>query len=307
MEDLVEKLGKLATEKRNPDSKDIDLLDTKGVLTLINNEDSKVAAIVRSKLDEITALTDLYVETIKNGGHVYYAGCGTSGRLAFVDAAEVSVTYGTDPSVVVAMMGGGLPAIKTPVEGLEDHDEIGRQDCIENNIQPQDLIIGVAASGRTPYVVGALKYGKEIGCKTGSISCVENAYLSTLADRAVELPTGPEVVLGSTRMKAGLATKMALNMISSAAMIRLGHTFSNFLIDGIETTEKGHARVIRQIMEITGCDKERAVSAYQKTNRNFKVATLMVFANCDQQKASELLAEHENSLKKTLIALNIKY
>jgi len=307
MNELFNKLGQLGTEKRNQDSKNIDLLETKDVLTLINNEDKKVASIIESKLDEITGLTDLFVETIKNGGNVYYAGCGTSGRMAMVDAAEVSVTYGTSPSQLVAMMGGGLPAMKTPVEGLEDRPEEAEKDCIANGITNKDLIIGIAASGRTPYPIGAIMYGKKIGCKTGAISCVENAEMSALVDKAVEIPTGAEVVLGSTRMKAGLATKIVLNMMSSAAMIRLGHTFSNYLIDGVETTEKGHHRVIRQMMEITGCSQEVAETTYKKSNRSFKLATLMVFANVNAQEGKKLLSEHENSLKKTLIALNIKY
>lgn len=310
MENLVTKLANLGTEQRNLNTKDIDILPTRDVLEIINKEDTTVPALIATKMDQIVALTDAYVETIKNGGRIFQVGCGTSGRLALVDAAELPCTYGIPYGLVVGIMGGGLDAVVRPAEGLEDHAELGEEDIKKYNLTSKDMVIGVAASGRTPYVIGAMKYGQSIGCKTGSISSAEKSEFSEFSDYPVDIPTGPEVVLGSTRMKGGTVTKLVLNMVSSTAMIRLGHVFSNYLIDGYDTNEKGWARSVRQIMEMTGCSEQEAHDAYYEvrgTEADFKVAVTMCFTKLSAEESRAALARHDGNIKLVLKEMNINY
>ncbi|MDO4940732.1 MAG: N-acetylmuramic acid 6-phosphate etherase [Erysipelotrichaceae bacterium] len=310
MENLVTKLANLGTEQRNQNTKDIDILPTRDVLEIINKEDATVASNIASKMDDIVKLTDAYVDTIKNGGRIFQVGCGTSGRLALVDAAELPCTYGIPYGQVIGVMGGGLEAVVRPAEGLEDHAELGEEDVKKLGINSKDMVIGVAASGRTPYVIGAMKYAQSLGCKVGSISSAAKSEFSEFADYPVDIPTGPEIVLGSTRMKGGTTTKLVLNMVSSTAMIKLGHVFSNYLIDGYDTNEKGWARSVRQIMEMTGCSEQEAHDAYYEvrgTEHDFKVACTMCFTKLSADKAREALAKHDGNLKLVLKELDIKY
>ena len=310
MDNLVEKLADLGTEKRNLDTKDIDIMETKDILRIINREDSSVPKKISEHFDEITKLTDMYVETIRNGGRIFQVGCGTSGRLALVDAAELPCTYGIPYGQVIGIMGGGLDAVLRPAEGLEDHEELGEEDIKKYNLNSKDMVIGVAASGRTPYPLGAMKYGKSLGCKIGAITSVKQSEFSKIADVAVDIDTGPEIVLGSTRMKGGTLTKLVLNMVSSTAMIKLGHVFSNYLIDGYDTNEKGWARSVRQIVEMTGCSEQEAHDAYYEvrgTDKDFKVACTMCFTKKSSDEARKLLDEHDGNLKLVLKDLNIKY
>lgn len=310
MENLVTKLANLGTEQRNLNTKDIDILPTRDVLEIINKEDATVPARIAEKLDDIAKLTDAYVETIKNGGRIFQVGCGTSGRLALVDAAELPCTYGIPETLVVGVMGGGLEAVVKPAEGLEDHAELGEKAVKDLGITSKDFVLGVAASGRTPYVIGAMKYGQSIGCKCGSISSAEHSEFSEFADYPVDISTGPEVVLGSTRMKGGTNTKLVLNMVSTTAMIRLGHVFSNYLIDGYDTNEKGWARSVRQIMELTGCSEQEAHDAYYEvrgTEQDFKVAVAMCFTKMSSSEVREALKKYDGNLKLLLKDLNIEY
>lgn len=310
MDNLVEKLADLGTEKRNLDTKDIDIMETKDILRIINREDSSVPKKISEHFDEITKLTDMYVETIRNGGRIFQVGCGTSGRLALVDAAELPCTYGIPYGQVIGIMGGGLDAVLRPAEGLEDHEELGEEDIKKYNLNSKDMVIGVAASGRTPYPLGAMKYGKSLGCKIGAITSVKQSEFSKIADVAVDIDTGPEIVLGSTRMKGGTLTKLVLNMVSSTAMIKLGHVFSNYLIDGYDTNEKGWARSVRQIVEMTGCSEQEAHDAYYEvrgTEQDFKVAVAMCFTKKSSSEVRELLAKHNGNLKLLLQELNINY
>ncbi|MBQ6559856.1 MAG: N-acetylmuramic acid 6-phosphate etherase [Erysipelotrichaceae bacterium] len=307
MENLVHSLADLGTEKRNSATKDIDILTVKEILEIINREDQSVPLKIKEHLSEIEKLTDAYVETIRNGGRIFQVGCGTSGRLALVDAAELPVTYGISYDQVIGIMGGGLEAVQRPVEGVEDHAELGEEDIRKYDLNEKDMVIGVAASGRTPYVLGAMCYGKSLGCRIGCITSVANSEFSKISDYPVDIDTGPEIVLGSTRMKGGTLTKLVLNMVSTTAMIRLGHVFSNYLVDGIDTNEKCYARSIRQIIEITGCPEEEANDAYYKANRDIKLALAMCFTGLDVKEAQIALDRNEGNLKKVLTERGIKY
>lgn len=310
MDNLVHALENLGTEKRNQNTKDIDILDTKSILEIINKEDQTVPKLIAEHMDEITALTNAYVETINNGGRIFQIGCGTSGRLALVDAAELPCTYGIPYGQVIGIMGGGLEAVVKPAEGLEDHDELGEEEIKKYNLNNKDMVIAIAASGRTPYPLGAIKYAKTLGCKTGCITSAEKSEFSKYVDYPVDIPTGPEIVLGSTRMKGGTVTKLVLNMVSSTAMIRLGHVFSNYLIDGYDTNEKGWARSVRQIMEMTNCSEKEAHDAYYEvrgTEQDFKVAVAMCFTKMKSDEVRTALKKHNGNLKLLLNELNIKY
>ena len=310
MDNLVKSLADLGTEKRNENTKDIDIMETRQILEIINREDASVPLKISEHFSEITKLTDMYVDTIRNGGRVFQVGCGTSGRLALVDAAELPCTYGIPYGQVIGVMGGGLEAVLKPAEGLEDHAELGEEDIKKYDLNSKDMVIGVAASGRTPYPLGAMKYAKKLGCKVGAITSVANSEFSKVADVAVDIDTGPEIVLGSTRMKGGTLTKLVLNMVSSTAMIKLGHVFSNYLIDGYDTNEKGWARSVRQIVEMTGCSEQEAHDAYYEvrgSKEDFKVACTMCFTKKTSNEARELLAKHNGNLKLVLKELDIKY
>ena len=310
MDNLVKTLADLGTEKRNENTKDIDIMETRQILEIINKEDLSVPIKIGEHFDEICKLTDMYVDTVKNGGRVFQVGCGTSGRLALVDAAELPCTYGIPYGQVIGIMGGGLEAVLRPAEGLEDHDELGEIDIKKYDLNSKDMVIGVAASGRTPYPLGAMKYAKSIGCKVGAITSVAKSEFSKVADVAVDIDTGPEIVLGSTRMKGGTLTKLVLNMVSSTAMIKLGHVFSNYLIDGYDTNEKGWARSVRQIVEMTGCSEQEAHDAYYEvrgSENDFKVACAMCFTKKTSDEVRQLLTKHDGNLKLVLKELNIKY
>lgn len=291
---MREDLARLETEQRNMNTIDIDLMSTAEIVDVINKEDQTVAFKIAEKKEDITRLTDAYVDAIKNGGRVFYIGAGTSGRLGFIDAAELVPTYGIPDGVVEGIMAGGLPAMRRAKEFAEDHADEGVNDLKERNFNEKDLLIGVAASGRTPYVKQAMKYAKEIGAKTGSISCVSNAEISELADYPVEIVTGQEVVLGSTRMKAGTAEKLTLNLISTTAFIRLGHTYKNLLIadKGHPTTEKSYYRVIRMIAEETQKDEELVKKIFDENDQNAKLTVCILKTGYTPEKAQELINQY---------------
>lgn len=299
---LTEKLAHLETEKQNMNTVDIDLYSTEEVLQAINKEDQTVAFRIAEKMDEITALTEAYVQTIAQGGRVFYIGAGTSGRLAFVDAAELVPTYGIPEDMVEGIMCGGLPAMKRAKEFAEDHAEEGTRDLKERNFSKEDMLIGVAASGRTPYVMNALSYAKSLGAVTGSISCVSNAEISALVDYPVEIIVGQEVVLGSTRMKSGTAQKLVLNMVSTAAMVRLGRTYKNYLVYGIGTTEKGRARSVRNLMSECNVTYEQAQRVYEECGNHTMLAMCMLKTGYAKEEAEKLMKKYHGRLREALFA-----
>lgn len=299
---LIEKLAHLETEKQNMNTVDIDLYSTKEVLEAINKEDQTVAFRIAEKMDEITALTEAYVQTIAQGGRVFYIGAGTSGRLSFVDAAELIPTYGIPEGMVEGIMCGGLPAMKRAKEFAEDHAEEGTRDLKERNFCEKDMLIGVAASGRTPYVMNALEYANSLGAVTGTISCVSNAEMSQLADYPVEIVVGQEVVLGSTRMKSGTAQKLVLNMVSTAAMVRLGRTYKNHLVYGLAATEKGRIRFVRGLVEECGISFEEAQRVFTESDGKYMIAMCMVKTGYTKEQSEKLLEKYGGRLREALIS-----
>lgn len=305
---MREDLARLETEQRNKSTINIDLLSIEEIVDVINKEDQTVAFKIAEKKQEIAKLTKAYVNTIKNGGRIFYIGAGTSGRLGFIDAAELVPTYGIPDGLVEGIMAGGLPAMRRAKEFAEDHADEGIKDLKERNFNNKDLLIGVAASGRTPYVKQAMLYAKSLGAKTGSISCVSNAEISSIADYPIEIVTGQEVVLGSTRMKAGTAEKLVLNLISTTAFINLGHTYKNLLIaDGKKpTTEKSYYRCIRMIAQETDKTDEEVKKVYDSVNQNSKLALCMLKTGYDENKAREFIDKHDGKLRQALESIGIK-
>lgn len=301
-------LARLETEQRNMNTIDIDLMSTEEIVDIINKEDQTVAFKIAEQKDAITKLTDCYVETIKNGGRVFYIGAGTSGRLGFIDAAELVPTYGIEEGVVEGIMAGGLPAMRRAKEFAEDHADEGVNDLKEKDFNNKDFLIGVAASGRTPYVKKAMEYAKSIGAKTGSISCCSDAEISKIADYPIEIVTGQEVVLGSTRMKAGTAEKLTLNLISTTAFIRLGHTYKNLLIsDGKKpTTEKAYYRVIRMIAQETNKPEEEVKKVFDENDQNSKITVCILKTGYSAQDARALLDKFDGRLRVALKSLGIE-
>ncbi|WP_147916400.1 N-acetylmuramic acid 6-phosphate etherase [Ruania zhangjianzhongii] len=277
------------TEERNPRTTDIDTLDASGVVVAILTEDASVAAAVAARSAAITVLVERGVAALADGGRVVYVGAGTSGRLAVLDAAELLPTYQVSEDQVRAHIAGGAPAMLHPVEGAEDDPELGRVAVAD--VTARDLVLGLAASGRTPYVAGALRHARSVGASTGLVSCNPHAPLAELADVAVLVDTGPEVVTGSTRMKAGTAQKMVLNTFSTAVMVRLGKTYSNLMIDVLPTNEKLHGRVLRMLTQASGADLHRCQEALEASGSP-RVALVSLLADVPPQAAAQVLAAH---------------
>ena len=305
---MREDLARLETEQRNMNTIDIDLMSTEEIVDIINKEDQTVALKIAEQKPAITRLTDAYVDTIKNGGRVFYIGAGTSGRLGFIDAAELVPTYGIPEGLVEGIMAGGLPAMRRAKEFAEDHADEGVNDLKERDFNAKDLLIGVAASGRTPYVKTAMEYAKSIGAKTGSISCASNAEISKIADYPVEIVTGQEVVLGSTRMKAGTAEKLTLNLISTTAFIRLGHTYKNLLIsDGKKpTTEKSYYRCIRMLAQETNKSDEEVKKIFDENDQNAKITLFILKTGYSAEESRKLLDKYNGRVRDALKDLNIE-
>lgn len=291
----MERLDLLTTEQQNPNTLDIDVCSTKDVLTKINNEDQTIAIAVKNQLNNITALVDECVSCLKKGGRIIYVGAGTSGRLGILDASECPPTYGVSDEVVQGVIAGGIPAIFKAQEGAEDSKELAIEDLKQRQLSNNDIVIGLAASGRTPYVIGALEYAKSVGASTGSVCCVANAKISEHANYPVEVVTGPEVVTGSTRMKAGTATKLVLNMISTASMIKMGKVYHNYMVDVQPTNEKLEIRATRMIKQILDIDDSTASKLFVESGKNVKRAIVMHIKGYSCQEASEAL-EKANGL-----------
>lgn len=293
-------LSKLETENQNANTMNIDTASTLEIVSLINNEDAAVALAVQKELPAIAELVDVIVQQLKKGGRLFYIGAGTSGRLGFLDASECPPTYGVSYETVQAIIAGGFEAIYKAKEGAEDDREAGVTDCKQHGLSANDILVGIAASGRTPYVIGALEYANSIGCPTGSIACVSNSVIGTLARYKIDVVTGPEAVTGSTRMKAGTAQKMVLNMLSTAAMIRLGKVYNNLMVDVKATNEKLVARAKSFIMKAAGCSEEVAGRLFEESGRNVKTAIAMYHTGYTKQQAQDLLNKHEGHLKTAL-------
>ncbi|MEC1471747.1 N-acetylmuramic acid 6-phosphate etherase [Bacillus haynesii] len=293
-------LGSLTTERRNERSKRIHQAETIDMLKIMNDEDKTVAEAVQQVLPDVKTAVDYAVGSLKKGGRIIYIGAGTSGRLGVLDAAECPPTFSISPESVIGIMAGGEKALHQAVEGVEDHEAFGRRDLEAVNLSNNDTVIGIAASGRTPYVLGALKYAKETGAKTVSLTCNENSAISQAADHSIEVVVGPEVIAGSTRMKAATAHKMILNMISTAAMIKMGKVYENLMVDVKVSNDKLKERAIRIIQTVTGVPKETAAQALEKSNNQVKTAIIMLKTNEDAASAEKLLQKSEGDIEKAL-------
>lgn len=257
-------LKKISTESRNPNTMDIDLVSTREMLVKINNEDKKVAYVIEEKLDQIAIVVDKIVESFQKGGRLIYMGAGTSGRLGVLDAVECPPTYGTPKEMVIGLMAGGIDALEFAVEGAEDSVELAIEDLTRVNVNENDIVVGIAASGRTPYVVGGIKFAKEKGATTSCITTSLNSILANTVDYPIEVVTGAEAITGSTRMKSGTAQKLVCNMLTTASMVKMGKVYENLMIDMQPTNEKLVARAEKMVMEITGLSQEEAKEYIKK-------------------------------------------
>lgn len=278
-------LSHMTTETRNPGTMELDTMSPLEVVTAMNNEDAKVPAAIRPVLPRIAQVVERAIAAIEAGGRVFYMGAGTSGRLGVLDAAECPPTFGVSDDVIIGLIAGGDKAFLKAVEGAEDSRELGRQDLETRGLTPNDLVIGIAASGRTPYVLGALDYAREVGCHTAAISCNAGCAIGKAAEIAVEVVVGPEVLTGSTRLKAGTAQKLILNMISTATMVGVGKAYQNLMVDVMQTNEKLRRRAESIVTEATGVGQEEARKNIDLAGGSVKTAIVMILAGCGADEA----------------------
>lgn len=294
-------LSRIATEQRNPNSREIDRLSTLEMLTVINNEDANVAPAVATVIPQIARAVDGIVERIERGGRLIYVGAGTSGRLGVLDASECPPTYNVPPGLVIGIIAGGDHALRHAVEHVEDSPEAGAEALKEIGLIANDTVVGIAASGRTPYVLGAIAYAREVGALTAGICSSPGSVLGAAVNIPIEVPSGPEVVTGSTRMKSGTAQKLVLNMLSTGAMIRLGKTFGNLMVDVQPTNEKLRVRAVRIVSEATGLTQDEAGGALEAADGNVKAAIVSVLTGVTPEIAQVQLAESGGRIR-TVVA-----
>ncbi|MDX1619090.1 MAG: N-acetylmuramic acid 6-phosphate etherase [Balneolaceae bacterium] len=300
---LFDQLKKLDTEQRNPRSMEIDLADAREIAEVINQEDKTVAFQVEKRLDRVAEAIEMVKRALQSGGRLIYAGAGTSGRLGVLDAAECPPTFGSDPEQVVGLIAGGKEAMFVAQEGAEDYEENGVQAMREIELKPADVVCGLAASGRTPYVHGAIKEANRIGCGTIFVTTVPSDQIELKVDILIDVPVGPEVIMGSTRMKSATAQKMVLNMITTGAMIRQGKIYENVMVDLMLTNKKLQERAKRIIMNFTDLDYDAAAEKLDEAGGHVKTALLMALGDIGRKRARELLREHDGFIRKAFISL----
>lgn len=291
-------LENLTTEARNERTMSLDEMSVAELLTVMNEEDAKVAGAVKREIPKIAEAVTAITESLRKGGRLIYMGAGTSGRIGLLDAVECPPTFGTSPDQVVGLIAGGSNAFIKAVEGAEDRAELGMADLQNLNLTADDAVVGLAASGRTPYVIGGLEYAKRIGAATVSISCNKNAVISSKADIAIEIENGPEVLTGSTRLKAGTSQKLVCNMLSTASMIGLGKVYGNLMVDVQPTNEKLADRAKRIVMEATACDAETAANTLNLAEGKPKPAILMILTGCTYAEALKKLEQSRGFIGK---------
>ena len=293
-------LKKIATEQRNPNTMNIDTLSTLDMVNLINREDHRVAEAVAQVTDKIAQAIDVIADRLSKGGRLIYCGAGTSGRLGILDAVECPPTYSTEPEMVQALMAGGYPAIFKAVEGAEDSKELGVEDMKGISFGAGDVLVGIAASGRTPYVLGCMEYAKELGAPTVSVTCCPGSVLDNFADIGIAPCPGPEVITGSTRMKSGTAQKMVLNMLSTGTMIKLGKVYGNLMVDVKPSNEKLVRRCVTIVCTATGCDDATATAALEACQYRPKTAIIMILCGVDADTAKAMLEKADGRVAKVL-------
>ena len=290
----------ITTELRNADTMNLDTMSSLEIITVMNREDEKIPKVIHGHLEEIALAADWGVESLQRGGRIFYIGAGTSGRLGVLDASECPPTFGVSPDVVIGLIAGGEKAFTKAVEGAEDSRELAVRDLKSHDLTEKDLVIGLAASGRTPYVLGGLEYARSLGCHTVAVSCNADSEISRVAELGIDVVVGPEILTGSTRLKAGTAQKMILNMISTAAMVRTGKAYENLMVDVAQTNEKLRMRALRIVTEATGADRETAEKTLALAGGKCKTAITMILANCSRREAEERLTKAGGFVRKAI-------
>lgn len=293
-------LAKLTTESRNEDTLNIDKVSTLDMVKIINNEDKKVAAAVEAELPKIAEAIDEIVKGMHKGGRLIYIGAGTSGRLGILDASECPPTYGVSEDLVQGVIAGGKEAIFRAKEGAEDSKELAVEDLKNRNLNKNDVVVGLAASGRTPYVIGALEYANEIGAVTVSITCNKDSEVSKVAKISIAPVVGAEVVTGSTRLKSGTAQKLVLNMLSTGAMIKLGKVYGNLMVDVRATNEKLVERAKKIVCEATGVEREKAENILKETDFDVKLSIFMILSELNKDEAKKILDANKGYIAEAL-------
>ncbi|UTV28456.1 N-acetylmuramic acid 6-phosphate etherase [Photobacterium atrarenae] len=299
---LISDLAKLVSEGRNPETMDIDLLPALEIVQRMNQQDKQVPLAVEKVLPEIAQAVDHITAAFEQGGRLVYMGAGTSGRLGVLDASECPPTFGVSEQMVLGLIAGGPEAILKAKEGAEDSPELGVADLKNIHFSVKDVLVGIAASGRTPYVIGGLEYANAIGATTVSLSCNPDSAIADIAQIAISPVVGPEALTGSTRLKSGTAQKLVLNMLTTASMIRLGKSYQNLMVDVKATNEKLVARAVRIVMQATECDQSLAAATLAQTANDVKLAILMILTGLDRDAAREQLAQQRGFLRRAVQA-----
>ena len=299
-ENLLQTLSTLITEQRNPNSMHVDSLSALEIVQLMNEEDKQVPLAIEKCLPQIAQAVERIVAAFQQGGRLVYIGAGTSGRLGVLDASECPPTFGVSPEMVKGIIAGGERALRHPIEGAEDSKEQAVVDLQAMQFSSKDVLVGIAASGRTPYVIGALEYAKSLGSVTVSIASNPNSAMANIVDIAIDTVVGPEVLTGSSRLKSGTAQKLVLNMLTTASMILMGKCYQNLMVDVQASNEKLKARAIRIVMQATDCDKTLAEETLKQADQNAKLAIKMILSGLDRVQAEALLEKHQGKLQLAL-------
>ena len=300
VENLLQTLSTLITEQRNPNSMHVDSLSALEIVQLMNEEDKQVPLAIEKCLPQIAQAVERIVAAFQQGGRLVYIGAGTSGRLGVLDASECPPTFGVSPEMVKGIIAGGERALRHPIEGAEDNKEQAVVDLQAIQFSSKDVLVGIAASGRTPYVIGALEYAKSLGSVTVSIASNPNSAMANIVDIAIDTVVGPEVLTGSSRLKSGTAQKLVLNMLTTASMILMGKCYQNLMVDVQASNEKLKARAIRIVMQATDCDKALAEETLKQADQNAKLAIMMILSGLDRAQAEALLEKHQGKLQLAL-------
>ena len=299
-ENLLQTLSTLITEQRNPNSMNVDSLSALEIVQLMNEEDKQVPLAIEKCLPQIAQAVERIVAAFQQGGRLVYIGAGTSGRLGVLDASECPPTFGVSPEMVKGIIAGGERALRHPIEGAEDSKTQAVVDLQTIQFSSKDVLVGIAASGRTPYVIGALEYAKRLGSVTVSIASNPNSAMANIVDIAIDTVVGPEVLTGSSRLKSGTAQKLVLNMLTTASMILMGKCYQNLMVDVQASNEKLKARAIRIVMQATDCDKALAEETLKQADQNAKLAIMMILSGLDRAQAEALLEKHQGKLQLAL-------
>ena len=299
-ENLLQTLSTLITEQRNPNSMHVDSLSALEIVQLMNEEDKQVPLAIEKCLPQIAQAVECIVAAFQQGGRLVYIGAGTSGRLGVLDASECPPTFGVSPEMVKGIIAGGERALRHPIEGAEDSKAQAVVDLQTIHFSSKDVLVGIAASGRTPYVIGALEYAKSLGSVTVSIASNPNSAMANIVDIAIDTVVGPEVLTGSSRLKSGTAQKLVLNMLTTASMILMGKCYQNLMVDVQASNEKLKARAIRIVMQATDCDKALAEETLKQADQNAKLAIMMILSGLDRAQAEALLEKHHGKLQLAL-------